>query len=170
MFVRNVFLVTDCKTRLNDPSRIHDNFGVALLLWLKQMFFFLTRSEQISCAHSLFDPKVSTQESNQIFGKCTNLHGHNYTIIVTVRGEKLINGMLMNTNTLKEYIMKVILPLDHSNLNDHPYFSDKPSTTECLTQYIFTKLQELINSHENVELSEVEIKETDKNTVKIKSK
>ena len=134
------------------------------------MFFYLTRAEQISCAHSLYDPKSTKEENMKTFSKCTNLHGHNYQIIVTVRGDRLINGMLMNTNTLKEYILSAVGPLDHSNLNDHAYFSDKPSTTECLTLFVFDQLVALIEKHDNVELYEVEIKETDKNIVRIRNK
>eukprot|EP00834_Sanchytrium_tribonematis_P007267 NODE_634_length_5185_cov_0.548565.p5 type:complete len:135 gc:universal NODE_634_length_5185_cov_0.548565:4283-4687(+) len=131
------------------------------------MYFYLTRTEQISCAHSLYDPKATKQQNEEIFNKCINLHGHNYTIIVTVRGSTLINGMLMNTTTLKDYILKVVQPMDHSNLNDHPYFSDKPSTTECLTLYVYEQLSRLMTKHDNLELYQVEIKETDKNIVRI---
>ena len=132
------------------------------------MFFYLTRTESISCAHSLIDPTVSMAINKSIFSKCTTLHGHNYKIKVTLKGQKLVNGMLMNTTTLKDYIMQVIMPLDHSNLNDLAYFKDKPSTTECLALYIYTELEVLIQAHPDVILEEVLIKETDKNSVKIR--
>eukprot|EP00835_Amoeboradix_gromovi_P002038 NODE_106_length_19857_cov_0.799980.p12 type:complete len:137 gc:universal NODE_106_length_19857_cov_0.799980:7122-7532(+) len=135
------------------------------------MHFYLTRTEQISCAHSLYDPSATKEHNFETFQKCTNLHGHNYSIIVTVRGSTLVNGMLMNTNTLKECILKVVGQLDHSNLNDHDYFIDKPSTTECLTLYVFEELQKLIKllDRDKLELYEVEIKETDKNSVRIRN-
>ena len=50
---------------------------------------YITRKERFNAAHRLFRPELSDEENLKIFGKCSNpnWHGHNYTLIVTVKGE-----------------------------------------------------------------------------------
>ncbi len=52
-------------------------------------------------------------------GKCENLHGHNYKIIVTINGEIQEDGMVMDFKIMKQKVNeKVIDILDHTHLND----------------------------------------------------
>ncbi|KAI1230724.1 6-pyruvoyl tetrahydrobiopterin synthase, partial [Lamprotornis superbus] len=72
---------------------------------------------------------LSDEENLKLFGKCNNPngHGHNYKVVVTVRGEiDPVSGMVMNLTDLKEYMQEAIMePLDHKNLDkDVPYFSE----------------------------------------------
>jgi 6-pyruvoyltetrahydropterin/6-carboxytetrahydropterin synthase len=52
-------------------------------------------------------------------GKCENLHGHNYRLIVTVEGEVDENGLVIDFKELKEIVNKYVVDvLDHKHLND----------------------------------------------------
>lgn len=52
-------------------------------------------------------------------GKCENLHGHNYTLIVTIKGPLQEDGMVKDFKLLKKTVEeKIITPLDHTHLND----------------------------------------------------
>ena len=71
-------------------------------------------------------------------GKCENLHGHNYKIIVTIRGEIQQDGMVMDFKIIKQKVNeKVIDILDHSHLNDT---MENPSA-ENLAIWIWEKLK-----------------------------
>lgn len=52
-------------------------------------------------------------------GKCENLHGHNYKIIVTIEGPVKEDGMVIDFKLIKQKVNeKVIDRLDHTHLND----------------------------------------------------
>jgi 6-pyruvoyltetrahydropterin/6-carboxytetrahydropterin synthase len=46
----------------------------------------VSRRETFNAAHQLFDPELSDDENARIFGKCANVHGHNYVLEVVVAG------------------------------------------------------------------------------------
>jgi 6-pyruvoyltetrahydropterin/6-carboxytetrahydropterin synthase len=71
-------------------------------------------------------------------GKCAQLHGHSYRVLVTVAGEGLNRqGMLMDFGDLKEICGKVIDPLDHTYLNDLPAFAEQIPTAEAIARHIY---------------------------------
>ena len=47
----------------------------------------VSRRESFNAAHQLRDPGRSEDENERLFGKCANLHGHNYVLEVVVAGE-----------------------------------------------------------------------------------
>ncbi len=97
-------------------------------------------------------------------GKCENLHGHNYKVFVTVRGERLNEGgMLLDFSQLKAALKKVLAGLDHTNLNDNPFFDQNPSA-ERIALYICKGVQaELDAQKKDVRLYSVDVFETDRN-------
>ena len=97
-------------------------------------------------------------------GKCENLHGHNYKVFVTVRGERLNEGgMLLDFSQLKAALKKVLAGLDHTNLNDNPFFDQNPSA-ERIALYICKCVQaELDAQKKDVRLYSVDVFETDRN-------
>lgn len=77
-------------------------------------------------------------------GKCENLHGHNYKVYAHVSGSELdAGGMLLDFSVLKSALKKVCALLDHTNLNDNPYFDQNPSA-ERIARFIYEKLVEEI--------------------------
>lgn len=95
-------------------------------------------------------------------GKCENLHGHNYKIQVTVRGEKLDEaGMLTDFVDLKRLLRAISEPLDHVLLNDIEPFNDWNPSAEYIALYFCQKLQEGLPQTNPVEVAEVKVWETD---------
>ncbi|CAH2326259.1 6-pyruvoyl tetrahydrobiopterin synthase [Pelobates cultripes] len=67
----------------------------------------ISRSMTFSACHRLHSNSLSDEENKRIFGKCNNPngHGHNYKVIVTVRGKiDPVTGMVMNLTDLKKYM------------------------------------------------------------------
>ena len=97
-------------------------------------------------------------------GKCEALHGHNYKVFVHVRGKELNEGgMLLDFTQLKAALKKVLVGLDHTNLNDNPFFDQNPSA-ERIALYICQNVQaELDAQKKGVRLYSVDVFETDKN-------
>lgn len=70
-------------------------------------------------------------------GRCANLHGHNYRVVVTVAGRKLNDqGMVIDFGKLKEICRTATDPLDHTYLNDLPAFAETNPTAEALARHI----------------------------------
>ena len=49
----------------------------------------ISRKAHFNAAHRLYNPKWDDEQNKLIFGKCfnPNFHGHNYELIVSVKGE-----------------------------------------------------------------------------------
>ncbi|CAK1540196.1 unnamed protein product [Leptosia nina] len=128
----------------------------------------ITRRETFSSCHRLHSPFLGDEENKKLYGKCNNPngHGHNYVVLVTVKGPvDPQTGMVMNVHDLKQYMKEGIMdPLDHKNLDqDVPYFKAVVSTTENLAIFIWDQLQKLMPRPQL--LHEVKILETEKNHV-----
>ena len=92
-------------------------------------------------------------------GKCENLHGHTYTLIVKVEGIVDTEGMLMDFAELKKIIKDNVIDIfDHHLLND---ILPVP-TAENISVYVWKKIYDLLNT-ERYHLSEVQIWETENN-------
>jgi 6-pyruvoyltetrahydropterin/6-carboxytetrahydropterin synthase len=94
-------------------------------------------------------------------GKCENLHGHNYRVRVTARGKTLdAGGMLMDFGELKKALRGVAGALDHTNLNDHPAFSDGAPSAERIAEFIYEGIRVMLPG---ADISLVEVFETGEN-------
>ena len=95
-------------------------------------------------------------------GKCENVHGHNYRVQVTLRGETLdATGMLADFVELKRILRAISEPLDHVFINDLPPFTELNPTAENMAWYFCEKLQEQLSQANPVEVAEVKVWETD---------
>jgi 6-pyruvoyltetrahydropterin/6-carboxytetrahydropterin synthase len=106
----------------------------------------VTRKERFSAAHRLFRPEYSDEENLRVFGKCSNpnWHGHNYTLIVTVKGEvDKKTGFVIDLKKLSQIINeKVIEIVDHRNINTEvPFMKGKLASTENLAIGIWNELE-----------------------------
>lgn len=107
---------------------------------------FITRKERFNAAHRLFRPEYSDEQNLNVFGKCSNpnWHGHNYTLHVTIKGEvNKETGFVANLKELSRIIKeKVILPLDHRNINlEVDFMKGKLASTENLAIAIWQELE-----------------------------
>ena len=85
-------------------------------------------------------------------GKCENLHGHNYKIVITIEGPVKDDGMVLDFKKIKEKVnSKVIDKLDHTHLNDT---IDNPSA-ENLAIWIWDKIKD------DLPLKEITVYETE---------
>ena len=90
---------------------------------------------------------------------CTNLHGHNYIIIVELQSVQLDNqGMVLDYRKLHYIKEHIDEHLDHKHLNDVLDFNP---TAENLAKYIFD-----IFSKTYRQLIAVTVKETPKTTAR----
>lgn len=52
-------------------------------------------------------------------GKCANMHGHRWTVVVEVKGQiNAETGMVIDFGDLKKFVEPLIAQLDHHTLND----------------------------------------------------
>ncbi|MET0298904.1 MAG: 6-carboxytetrahydropterin synthase [Flavitalea sp.] len=133
------------------------------------MIVYLTRKEYFNAAHRMFREDWTAEKNFEVFGKCSNpnYHGHNYTLIVTVKGEvNPSNPYLIDLKALKVIINdEVIEQLDHKNLNlDVEFMKGKMATTELLCAEIYARLKYPVESHDGVQLHSVKIFETGNNS------
>jgi 6-pyruvoyltetrahydropterin/6-carboxytetrahydropterin synthase len=104
----------------------------------------ITRRVEFCAAHAYRNPRWSEAENRRVFGKATNLHGHNYVLEVTVEGmPSPVTGMVMDLKALKDLITDAVVErLDHRNLTvDVPEFRETIPTTENLAVWIWRQLQ-----------------------------
>ena len=107
-------------------------------------------------AHQLPDEKC--------YGKCSNLHGHTYQLIVEIEGDVNKEGWVMNFKDLKNIIQeRVINILDHSLINK---VINIP-TAENMVLWIKEQIEESIKKH-NCKISMLKLYETPTSYAKIK--
>ena len=130
---------------------------------------FLTRRERFSAAHRLFNPDLTDEENEVIYGPCANpnWHGHNYVLWVTIAGE--VNpdtGYMVDLKLLGNIIKEqVISKLDHRNINlEVDFMKGQFISTENLAMGIWGELEPLIKEL-GVKLHSVKLQETENNSV-----
>lgn len=127
---------------------------------------YITRKEHFSSSHKLDNPKLPKEKNEEIFGKCNNLHGHNYYLEVTVAGSlDHESSYVMDLKCLKKIIHdEVISKVDHRNLNEVEMFKDTIPTAEVMSM-VFWKILEPKVRRKNAELYSIRLYETEKNYV-----
>ena len=74
-------------------------------------------------------------------GKCSRLHGHNWTVAAIVRGQELdALGMLVDFKDVKAALNKILDDFDHRFLNELDDFAANNPTAENLARTIFKRL------------------------------
>ncbi|MCC5943966.1 MAG: 6-carboxytetrahydropterin synthase [Bernardetiaceae bacterium] len=133
---------------------------------------YICRKEHFSAAHKLYNPNWSEQKNKDIFGPCANAnwHGHNFTLIVKVKGKiHPDKGWVMDLKYLSKIIKThVIEAVDHKNLNlDVPFLLDKMPSCEHLVIEFWKILAPLIAADPDSEaqLHSLVLYETENNFV-----
>ena len=124
---------------------------------------YLTRSEHFNAAHKLFNPDWTYEKNEEVFGKCANenWHGHNYELLVTVKGRpSLETGFVFDVKKLSTIIKEhIIEKIDHRNLNlDVAFLEGKICSTENLAIGIWQQL--LPHLPQGVKLHAIKLYET----------
>ncbi len=110
----------------------------------------LTVRAAFSAAHALRHYK----------GKCERLHGHNYSVELSVEGQTLTpdTGLLMDFGDLKSLLRNELAPLDHCFLNETPPFDQINPSSENLARHIWRGIAPKLP--EGVRLTSVTVSET----------
>lgn len=124
---------------------------------------YLTRHEHFNAAHKLYNPNWSEEKNIEVFGKCANAnwHGHNYELIVTIKGKvNADTGFLMDAKALSAILQEQVCEkLDHRNLNlDVDFMKDVLASTENLAIAIWKQI--VPHLPEGVDLHCVKLYET----------
>ena len=108
------------------------------------MIVRVSRRESFNAAHQLCDPSLSDAENQRLFGKCANLHGHNYVLEVVVAGQvDPASGYVIDLKVLSDVICRqIIQDVDHRNLNtDVPWLKGCIPTAENLALSFWERLR-----------------------------
>lgn len=130
---------------------------------------YIERRERFNAAHKLYNDNWSLEKNQEVFGKCANVnwHGHNYEVVVTVKGiPHPDTGFIMDLKLLSDIIKELVIePLDHKNLNlDVPFLKDILPSTENLVIVIWDQIENEVNKHGG-KLARIRIIETENNFV-----
>jgi 6-pyruvoyltetrahydropterin/6-carboxytetrahydropterin synthase len=131
------------------------------------MTVLVGRRESFNAAHQLCDPGMSDDENRRFFGKCANLHGHNYVLEVVVAGQiDEASGYVLDLKRLSDVMCrKVIQDVDHRNLNtDVPWLKGLIPTAENLALAFWERLRPELPEGQ---LRSVRVWETDKNWAEV---
>ncbi len=115
--------------------------------------FEVTVEHTFAAAHYLRDYK----------GKCERLHGHNYRVMVTLRGTELDKaGMLVDFTEMKRALKAILEPFDHYHLNEVEPFTWLNPSAENMAKWFAEKLKDELRLTVPAEVAEVKVWETDK--------
>lgn len=128
------------------------------------------RHAHFNAAHRLYRKDWADEQNDAVFGKCNNpnFHGHNYELIVGVKGEiDPLTGYVIDMKVLKDIIAdEVETPFDHKNLNlDVPEFANLNPTAENIAVVIWNRIRKRIDPAMELE---VVLYETPRNFVTYK--
>jgi len=127
----------------------------------------VSRRESFNAAHQLCDPSLSDAENERLFGKCANLHGHNYVLEVVIVGQvDQASGYVIDLKVLSDVICRQIVDdVDHRNLNtDVPWLKGCIPTAENLALAFWERL---CPEFPEGSLQSVRLWETDKNWAEV---
>lgn len=104
---------------------------------------YVTRRAEFSASHRYYDPRLSQEENERLYGSGARPygHGHNYAVELSVRGEiDPKTGIVVHTRHLKDSLQKALEGWDHRNLNELPEFSESMPTLENIARILWQKL------------------------------
>lgn len=115
--------------------------------------FVLTVEDTFAAAHQLRGYR----------GKCENIHGHNWRVVLEVQGNTLDEtGLLIDFHELKALLKKILSIFDHTNINEIPPFTSVNPSSENLSRYIAEAAAlELQKSGRDLSIKKVTIWESD---------
>jgi len=91
----------------------------------------LTVKSEFSAAHALRGYE----------GNCANVHGHNWSVELTVRSETLTPiGLAVDFRELKSVLRETLVELDHRNLNEIPPFDQLSPSSENIAKWLFDRM------------------------------
>lgn len=94
--------------------------------------FSLTVNDYVMIAHSL---------PHEFFGPAQQMHGATLSVEATFRRAELdAHSVVLDIGHATQLLDEALTPLRYANLDDHPEFEGRFSTTEAVAQYVGQKL------------------------------
>jgi len=99
---------------------------------------YLTTRARFCAAKRLWNPALSDEENQRLYGPCARTHGHDYLLEVTLRGEPdPETGFLYDVLKLQELLqLEVVSRLDHRELDKEEFLGGEVATAEVLARRI----------------------------------
>jgi 6-pyruvoyltetrahydropterin/6-carboxytetrahydropterin synthase len=120
----------------------------------------ITRRYTFSAAHHLIGMRARH--------KCSQLHGHNYAVEVTVSGP-LSNGLILDAADLDLVVGPILAELDHNDLNEVGTISTSKAiliqpSAENIATYLWAQLNLALGDgdHPRLHLVKVRVQETER--------
>ena len=93
--------------------------------------------DHVMIAHSI---------KGEVFGPAQNLHGATYVIDVSfMRPELDENSIVVDIGLAMETVKETLSGINYTNLDEHPDFKGRRSTTEAVSKWVFDKIKTAIN-------------------------
>ncbi len=131
---------------------------------------YVCRKEHFNAAHRLYNPAWSDEKNMEIFGACSNkyFHGHNFELIVKVKGTPhpdtaCVIDLKLLSRIIKEHITEKV---DHKNLNiEVDFLKDKMPSCEIIVMEFWKILEKEIAKVSDAQLHSLTLYETHNNFV-----
>ena len=92
--------------------------------------------DHVMIAHSI---------KGEVFGPAQKLHGATYVIDVCfMRRELDENDIVVDIGLAIDTVKQVLSSINYSNLDEHPDFHGRRSTTEAVARWVFLKMKDAI--------------------------
>ncbi len=100
-------------------------------------------------------------------GPCARLHGHHWTVEVSVAGRELgRSGLLIDFLDLKAMLREILGAFDHSCINEVAPFDELSPTSENLARHLHRELARRIAEHApSLRLEQVRVSESPQTAV-----
>ena len=96
-------------------------------------------------------------------GKCENLHGHRFQVMVTIRAPGVDEiGLAYDFVELKRHLRGILEQFDHTCLNETPPFDSINPSSENIAATIYERLQERLAG---ISISSVQVCESPESCV-----
>jgi 6-pyruvoyl-tetrahydropterin synthase len=88
--------------------------------------------DHVMIAHSL---------AGAVFGPAQQLHGATYIVDVCFQRPELdVNDIVVDIGRAGEVVKRILAQINFANLDDHPAFRGRRSTTEAVTRWVFDEV------------------------------
>ena len=122
---------------------------------------FITKQFKFCAAHKYWNKSWNKDQNFDVFGDDIKVHGHNYTLDITITGPiNQDSGFIFDIMELKDIVNEhVIKVLDHSQIQeDIPWFKGKQPSTENLVLFIWESIASKIKNP--AKLHKIKLRET----------
>ena len=108
----------------------------------------ISKQYKFCAAHRYWNDEWDEAKNIDVFDDDVKLHGHNYDLFITIKGPtNKDSGFIINLKDLNKIVKsKIISKLDHSMIQENPWFADKQPSTENLVVYIWEQIVEEVKS------------------------